>query len=133
MPAASAGAPSHRAYLTAAETDGIPQDQPASDFACQDKIYAVIELKDYPKAKHTLEAVWRDPHRKDRERTRYPFWVSRAQERIWVWLKLHRPPEAALVQFVDPAAGMEEFIGDWELRLFLDDQPLDQLKFNVGC
>lgn len=126
-------APQHNVYLTAEAKDGVPGNSAATDFGCTDTIYAVVELTGASKAKHHLEAVWRDPANKDRERTRYPFWVSREQERIWVWLKLHRPTEAALVQFLNPSAGMDEFIGEWEIRLFLDDEPLTVRKFKVLC
>ena len=129
----SPAAPQHNVYLTAEATDGVPGTSAVSEFGCTDTIYAVVELNGASKAKHYIEAVWRDPAGKDRERTRYPFWVSREQERIWVWLKLHRPTEAALVQFLNPSAGMDEFIGEWEIHLFLDDQPLTVRKFKVIC
>jgi hypothetical protein len=129
----ASAAPQHKVYLTAEATDGVPSDKAATDFGCTDTIYAVIELTGASTAKHHLEAVWRDPAGKDRERTRYPFWVGRDQERIWVWLKLHRPTEAALVQFLNPSAGMDEFIGEWQIHLLLDDQPLGIQKFKVLC
>ena len=130
---AALAAPSHKVYLTAEATDGVPGNTAAEDFGCSDTIYAVVESHGLAKKKHFLEAVWRDPHGKDRERTRYPFWVQRDQERIWVWLKLHRPGEAALVQFVNPSAGMDEFIGEWQIRLFLADTPITTKKFRVIC
>lgn len=123
----------HSVYLTAAESDGIPVAQPATEFSCSDKIFAVIELSGLSREKHKLDAVWRDPHGKDREFTEYEFQTHAEQERIWVWLKLHRPAEAALVSFLNPSAGMDEFIGQWELRLAIDNKPLETKNFNILC
>ena len=123
----------HNVYLTATESDGIPVQQPATEFSCSDKIFAVIELSGLSKQKHKLDAIWRDPQGKDREFTEYEFQAHDDNERIWVWLKLHRPAEAALVSFINPSAGMDEFIGQWELRLAIDNKPFETKSFNVLC
>jgi hypothetical protein len=119
--------------LTAKTQDGVPSGEASSEFGCGDRIYAVITVKGLTKSQHLLEAIWRDPHGKDREHTRYPFVVRYDQERIWVWLKLHRPPEAALVQFMDPSAGMDEFVGEWRVEVLVDGRVIEQKKFNVIC
>ena len=129
---ALSGSP-HNVYLTATESEGIPVQQPATEFSCSDKIFAVIELSGLSKDKHKLDAVWRDPQGKDREFTEYEFQAHNNNERIWVWLKLHRPAEAALVSFINPSAGMDEFIGQWELRLAIDNEPFETKSFNVLC
>ena len=131
-PAADAAAP-HNIYLTKEEKQGVPLNKPADQFSCSDKIYAVLELNGLPKGQYHLDAQWQDPHGKDREHTKYPFKVMRKSERIWVWLKLHRSPEAALVQFANPSAGMDEFIGRWKIRLLLNGKPLATKEFNVLC
>ena len=123
----------HNIYLTAAEVDEIPQAEPATEFSCSDKIYAVLELAGLSREKHKLDAVWRDPQGKDREHTKYEFQVHGEKERIWVWLKLHRPAEAALVSFMNPSAGMDEFIGEWELTLAIDNYTIDKKTFSVLC
>ncbi len=111
----------------------MPSNEPNSEFGCSDRIYAVIKANGLAKKQHLLEAIWRDPHGKDREHTRYPFVVRHDQERIWVWLKLHRPSEAALVQFMNPSAGMDEFVGEWRIKVLVDGQLIDQKNFNVIC
>ncbi len=129
----SHAASSHHVFLTASEQDGVPLDQPATEFTCSDKIYAVIEVAGLSRDQHKLVAVWRDPHGKDREHTEYKFIVNNDKERIWVWLKLHRSTEAALVSFMNPSAGMDEFIGQWELQLAIDNKPIDKRSFSVLC
>ena len=75
----------------------------------------------------------RDPRGKDREHTEYEFMVHSNAQRIWVWLKLHRSMEAALVAFMNPSAGMDEFIGEWELHVAIDSEPIDKESFSVLC
>ncbi len=123
----------YEVYLTAAVDQGVPLAQPATEFGCSDAIYAVAELRGLPKTQHTLDAVWRDPQGTERERTSFPFFVRADRERVWVWLKLHRSPEAALIQFVDPGAGMGEFIGTWEVQLFVDGESISKETFSVLC
>lgn len=125
--------PGHNIYLTASENEGVPLRQPATQFSCNDKIFAVIEVDGLSQDKHKLDAVWRDPRGKDREHTEYEFMVHSNNERIWVWLKLHRPMEAALVSFMNPSAGMDEFIGEWELHLAIDSKPIEKRSFSVLC
>ncbi|MDJ0958206.1 MAG: hypothetical protein QNI91_15165 [Arenicellales bacterium] len=125
--------PGHNIYLTASEQEGVPLAQPETQFSCNDKIYAVIELDGLSRDKHKLDAIWRDPRGKDREHTEYEFMVHGNTERIWVWLKLHRPMEAAIVAFMNPSAGMDEFIGKWELHLAIDSKLIDKRSFSVLC
>ena len=132
-------ADTYKIYLTAEENQGVPLNEPTDDFSCSDKIFAVLDVKDpelddsNTTQKHTLEALWRDPNGEDREHTEYEFNVVNGQARVWVWLKLSRSAEAALVQFVNPSAGMDAFIGTWELRLFIDGEQIDKRNFEVLC
>lgn len=125
--------PAHKIYLTASEQEGRPLAQPATEFSCHDKIFAVIEIGGLSKHKHKLDAVWRDPVGKDREHTAYEFTAHGGTARLWVWLKLHRSMEAAVVAFMNPSAGMDEFIGEWKLRVAIDDKPIDVKSFSVLC
>ena len=125
--------PAHKIYLTASEQEGRPLTQPATEFSCHDKIFAVIEIDGLSKARHKLDAVWRNPAGKDREHTAYEFTAHDGTARLWVWLKLHRSMEAAVVAFMNPSAGMDEFIGEWELRVAIDSKPIDVKSFSVLC
>ena len=126
-------APAHKIYLTASEQGGIPLAQPDTEFSCHDKIFAVIEVDGLSEDKHRLDAVWLDPLGKDREHTTYEFMVYGNTTKLWVWLKLHRSMEAAVVAFMNPSAGMDEFIGKWELRIAIDGQPIEKKSFSVNC
>ena len=61
------------------------------------------------------------------------FTVYGSTTKLWIWLKLHRSMEAAVVAFMNPSAGMDEFIGNWELRIAIDGQPIEKKLFSVNC
>jgi len=123
----------HKVYLTAKENNGIPDTTPQTEFRCSDKIYTIIEVSGLSKSKHQLEAVWTDPNGKKREHTKVPLYVSQDSARTWVWLSLHRPLGATVVTAFDPAYGMEEFIGDWNVSIYIDNKQLDNKQFSVLC
>ena len=77
--------PEFKVYMTTQAKDGVPLNLPGTDFSCSDTIYAVIEISGLDKTKHQLDATWRDPSGRDRERTQYPFWVRRDKERELRW------------------------------------------------
>jgi len=125
----------YNVYLTAKEKSGMPLKEPAETFACSDKIYGVLEVKrpDGGSGRHTLYAVWRNPSGEDQEVTEYPFEITNGYARVWIWLKLHRSGEAAIVQFMNPSAGMEEFVGMWELHVRVDGESVAKKSFEVIC
>lgn len=122
-------------YLTAQENAGVPLHKPSETFACSDKIYGVLEINqpDGGTGQHTLYAIWRNPAGEDQEVTKYQFQTNNGYARVWVWLKLHRSGEAAIVQFMNPSAGMEEFVGMWELRVQVDGKDIGKKAFEVLC
>jgi hypothetical protein len=123
----------HRAYLARDSGDGSPGFQAIASFSCDDTVYAVAELANLRQGKHELLALWVDPGGRTRERTPLAFQARLASERVWVWLRLTRPAGASAISFLDPAAGMSEFIGQWAVTLTLDGARLDTLQFKVLC
>jgi len=128
-------AAAYEVYLTARAHSGVPLREPAGTFSCDDKIYAVLEvnLADSGSGPRTLRATWRNPYGEDQEITEYPFQITNGNARVWVWLKLHRSGEAAIVQFLNPSAGKEEFVGQWELRMQVDEREVAKKSFEVVC
>ena len=120
-------------YLTAGLSGSTPNKQPATQFTCKDKIYAVLETDGLNKKDYTLEAEWFGPDGKREEYTRYNFKGWGGSQRFWVWLKLNSPPEAALARFVNPSAGYEDFIGPWILKLSVNGEALGSSRFEVAC
>ena len=125
-------APSINTWLSATVEDDIPVQTDTDRFGCNDKIFAVIDLTDLSDGSHQLQVDWTDPTGKTREHIEHPFDSSGAT-RITVWLQLHPPKGAALFSFFNPAIGMDDFIGTWQVEITLDgDNRLNQ-SFEVLC
>jgi hypothetical protein len=123
-----------RVYYALADETKAPLRKGESEFDCTDKIYTVLELENFAVGKHKFSVRWIDPAGQLREHTQYPFNVQNATEhRLWAWLLLSRARGAGMLTFVNPAAGLEEFIGEWKIEVRVDDKLLDSGKFNVIC
>ncbi len=132
-PAVIAAEPSFRIYFTAAAKGDQPGRTPAESFDCNDKIYAVVEMRDVARTRHTMLVLWNDPRGKQRQRTENEFQATQDPETVWFWLKLHPPADAALERLLDPSTGMREFSGTWTVRFHLDGRFLQEKKFAVSC
>ncbi len=131
-PLAASAEPSIGAWLSSTVENGVPVQTDTLRFGCNDKIYAVIDLTDLSDGSHQLQVDWTDPTGKTREHIDHPF-PSGNTSRITVWLQLHPPKGAALFSFFNPAMGMDDFIGTWQVEITLDgDNRLNQ-SFEVLC
>jgi len=61
------------------------------------------------------------------------FRFSEANYRVWFWLKLKPAFGGKLLKSFDPSFGMEDFIGTWTARLYLDEKNIAEKHFFVGC
>ena len=124
--------PSINVWLRTEFENGWPVESSSNRFGCNDKIYAVIDLLGLEGGAHRLQADWTDPSGKIREHVDYPF-NGAGSTRITIWLKLHPPKGSALFSFFNPAMGMEDFIGLWQLTLRVDDDTRLDTQFEVLC
>jgi hypothetical protein len=124
---------SHKIYNSLIDETGFPSTQAKQNFDCSDKIYTVVELQNYASGKHQLSIKWIDPAGDLREHTQYPFYVVKQDTRLWAWLNLYRATGAGMLQWIDPAAGLEEFIGSWTIEIRVDNKRLSKQKFEVIC
>ena len=92
-----------------------------------------MELSDYPVGTYQLSVAWIDPALDVRERTEYEFRVRESETRLWAWLTLSRATGAGLLQWINPAAGLEEFVGGWRIEVSVNDQKLASSDFEVVC
>ena len=120
------------AFVTRSIENGAPVSSLSDEFNCTDKIFSVIDIQGLGKGEHTLNVDWIDPSGKRREHTTYSFHRAGSM-RITVWLKLHPPRGATLLSAFNPAWGMDEFIGRWEVRIRVDQSPVTQKWFSVLC
>ena len=124
---------SHKVYLSDADEHGFPKKDKKDVFECTEKIYSVLELSDYPVGTYQLSVAWIDPALDVRERTEYEFRVRESETRLWAWLTLSRATGASLLQWINPAAGLEEFVGGWKIEVSVNDQKLASSDFQVVC
>ena len=129
----SANKTSHHVYFSVANEHGFPLKEERKNFDCEDKIHTVIELSNFKPGKHSLSVVWTDPSSTDRERTEYDFHVREQNTRLWTWLTLSRANGAGMLQWINPAAGLEEFIGPWKVVVRIDNKEIETKKFEVSC
>ena len=109
----------------------VSTDQASARFGCNDKIFAQIAMSELAPGAHRLEVDWIDPTGKTREHIDYPFNGS-GTTRLKIWLKLHPPKGSGIFSFINPAMGMDDFIGNWRLFIKVDDAALET-QFEVVC
>lgn len=120
-------------YYTLANEFNAPLTEPMESFDCTDKIFTVVELRDYPEGKHQLSVRWFDPTDGQREHTKYDFNISKTDIRLWAWLSLSRAQGAGMLTWINPAAGLEDFIGPWTVEVRIDDKKISDSSFEVSC
>jgi hypothetical protein len=131
--AAEQNPPSSKVYFTIGDRYEYPLTEERTSFGCSDKIFTVIELSNLPKSKYDLAIVWIDPSNTERERTEYPFNVVADETRLWSWLRLAPAKGAAMIQWINPAAGLEEFVGPWTVEVRINNQKISTKNFDVIC
>lgn len=125
--------PSKHIYFSLADELGFPIPEGRDAFDCTDKIYTVVELENFPMGRHELSILWIDPAETSREHTKYAFHVRQKETRLWAWLRLSRATGAGMLQWLNPAAGLEEFIGPWTVEIRIDNKKIATEKFQVSC
>ena len=119
-------------FVTNSIENGVPVSSLSDEFYCADKIFSVIDIEGLHNGEHTLYVDWIDPSGRRREQTIYSFHRA-GNIRIMVWLKLHPPTGATFLSAFNPALGMDEFIGRWEVRISVEQSTMIQKWFSVLC
>ena len=111
-----------------------PKSEPQEgSFNCDDQIYLAIKFANHDPKLHQINISWKDPNDEERENNSFPFFVTKNESLAWASLKLHRSVGAGMLQWVNPAAGMEEFIGTWTVDVSVGDIVKESLNFEVLC
>jgi hypothetical protein len=110
-----------------------PQFRFQETFSCSDSVFVVVDIVEYPAGLHRLGIRWEDPSGTQREYSEYEFRLIGDRERVWGWIKLHRASGAGVLRWLDSSAGMEEFIGQWRVKVEIDGQPVGESGFQVLC
>lgn len=124
-----------RVYYSLGDENNVPLTKPVEDFDCTDQIFTTVELNNYTKGKYQLSISWIDPNDDVRENTRYPFQVNSSKRitKLWAWLSLSRAKGAGVLAWINPAAGLEEFIGQWKVEVRVDNELVNTGNFVVRC
>lgn len=124
-----------RVFYSLGDENNVPLTKPITDFDCTDQIFTTVELNNYPKGKYQLSISWIDPNDDVRENTRYPFHVNNSKSitKLWAWLSLSRAKGAGVLAWMNPAAGLEEFIGQWKVEVRVDNKLVNTGNFVVRC
>jgi|GEM_PF-1118132 len=131
--AASAATAAYNVHLTTQASGTIEPANKDRKFDCSDVIYLFVESASTNALGAELKAIWTDPAGKDRVTARREF--QRGEGGYWSWsgLQLNRPAGASIMRLVDPAAGMDAFIGEWTVRVVVNDRNITTLTFDVLC
>lgn len=133
LPIAATSAPQFVTYITTIVEDGEPvRGDRIEPFDCSDRIYVVIEASGLSADEHEMTVRWINPVGEQQERTDYTF-LSGSHARIWAWLELNGGTGSAIGRMFDASFGMEDFIGEWEARAYIDGEPVAAPQFNVLC
>ena len=119
--------------FSAQENNGLPLITNETQFDCSDQIFTVVNathLKD-----KTIQAtvVWKNPAAEIQEKTPVSLYPVEGNALGWAWLKLHKTTGAAMLSFLDDSMGMDEFIGDWQVELIINNEKVAKQTFNVLC
>ena len=124
----------NRLFFSLGNDRGLPDEAPLNEFDCSDKVYAVMNLEQIePGKRHHLAFFWYSPDEELRELTEFPIFTRNSNVKQWAWLKLHRAFGASMLQLLNPAAGMEEFIGDWRVEVKINNELIANKTFKVIC
>ncbi len=103
------------------------------NFQCSDKIYIYGLFEGLEQGEHRAEVVWINPGGRPQDRASHRFFAGDSTQMVWFWLKLRPGTGGRFLSAIDPSAGMEEFIGFWNVKFFLDGELVAERSFFVSC
>lgn len=118
------------------EFNVVPLRGDQSSFDCVGTIYTAIKLRkdDYDLRNTRIWLQWINPQGKtELLSTKLGYEESNTHAYRWASMVLSRPPGGGLFSLLEPSAGMERFIGDWQVVIHVGDQELAPRKFTIYC
>jgi len=99
-------------------------------FTLSDKVYLHIQFSHLPKGNHRLKALWFSPKGKLQEKTDFPISLSQSQSyQAYLWLSFES--RGWLSKLQSRSLSMPEFMGEWRVELYLNQQKLLEDRFSV--
>lgn len=100
-------------------------------FSSHDIVYIHAVFLDLKETEHEAAVEWINPRGKYQDSAAHRFTGAR-HNKIWFWLKLHSEFGGKILESFETSLGMEEFMGEWIVRLYLNDDIVASRRFYVG-
>ena len=118
------------------ERAAIPLESNKASFDCVGTIYTVIKLSqdDHDLRNTRIWLQWINPLGKtELLSTKLKYAEDSLNAYRWASMLLSRPPGGGLFSLLDHSAGMERFIGDWQVVVHVGDKELPPQNFTIEC
>ena len=125
--------PEFEISFSAQQNNGLPLITNETQFDCSDQIYTIINASHLIDKPIEATIVWKNPAEEIQEKTPVNLFPVDGKALGWAWLKLHKTTGAAMLSFLDDSMGMENFIGDWQIELLINNKKVLKRSFNVLC
>lgn len=125
--------PEYSISFSSQENNGLPLITDETKFDCSDQIYTIIDATNLSDKAIEATIVWKNPAAEIQEKTPLNLYPVDGKALGWAWLKLHKTTGASMLSFLDDSMGMENFIGDWQIELMINNKRVAERTFNVLC
>lgn len=125
--------PEYKISFSAQESNGFPLVTHETQFDCSDQIFTVISASNLADEAVEATIIWINPAAQIQEKTPVKLYPVEGRALGWAWLKLHKTAGAAMLSFLDDSMGMDNFIGDWQVELLIQNDRVAKETFNVLC
>jgi len=109
----------------------IKGEERADSFDCHDDIYIHAVFFNLEDNDHEASVEWINP--KGLRQSNYSHRFKEVNYHAWFNLKLDPAFGGRFLKTLDPSAGMDEFIGRWSVRFYLDGKLIVDKMFYVAC
>ena len=118
------------------DVDALPSRVPSTVFDCVGSIHlvAAFERTNYSFRNTALRVEWYNPDGDLELASGRPSYVSFDDRGFrTTGITLRRPQGGGLFSLLDHSAGMERFLGEWQVKVWIADEEIGSLPFSVEC
>lgn len=129
------GVVDHIYFTSKTNRAGAPGTKESNTFDCSQKVYVVVVAGHIKPGIRHVVVYWYNPLGRRQEDTEFDVNATGRKDRFWAWLILHRSPDNMMdrVLLQDRGAGMEDFIGKWTVKIYVDGKLLGTGTFKIYC
>lgn len=123
------GAPSPDSHGRVLVTNDLTSRKPVELFDCKDTIYVIVSDIN-SKENYELIVYWFPPYGAPPKLTNISI---AAEQDAYAQLKFTPEPISRLFSAIDPSAGMEKYMGRWEVKVYMKEKLFKKRHFFVAC